>query len=188
MRRETRRVWCRLAQVWNASALLRRWIAFYAVAALGMVVQLSTLGALTGWLGLHYLLGTGLAVEAAVLHNFIWHESWTWAERVRGDKAGRWGRLARFNLTTGALSIGGNLIFTKLFVDHLAMNYALANLGSIAVCSILNFFACDRLVFRRSTKECGRVSGAPLVTHNDFVKVRPFSEGEEVCETKCSVG
>ena len=188
MRGKTQTLCCRLAQVWNASALLRRWIAFYAVGALGIVVQLSTLWALTGWLGLHYLLGTGLAVEAAILHNFIWHESWTWAERVRRDKAHRWRRLARFNLTTGALPIGGNLILTKLFVDHLAMNYALANLGSIAVCSILIFFACDRLVFRRSTKDCGQVSGGTLVTHNDFVKVRPFSEREEVCETKCSMG
>ena len=76
----------------------------------------------------------------------------------------------------------------KLFADNLAMNYALANLLSIAVCSILNFFACDRLVFRRSTKECGQVSGATLVTHNDFVKARPFSEREGVCETKCSRG
>ncbi len=163
MRGETQTVWCRLAQVWNASALLRRWIAFYAVAALGMVVQLSTLGALTGWLGLHYLLGTGLAVEAAILHNFIWHESWTWADRVRGNKAGRWKRLVRFNLTSGALSLGGNLILMKLFVDHMAMNYALANLGSIAVCSILNFFACDRLVFQGVPKNGARSVGLHLL-------------------------
>ena len=163
MMRETQTVWCRLAQAWKASVLLRRWIAFNAVGALGIVVQLSTLGALTWGLGLHYLLGTGLAVEAAVLHNFIWHESWTWAERVRTDKAGRWRRLVRFNLTTGALSIGGNLILMKLFVDNLALNYVLANALSIAVCSILNFFACDRLVFQGVPKNGARSAGPHLL-------------------------
>ena len=160
---ETQTVWCRLAQVWKASALLRRWIVFNAVGALGIVVQLSTLGVLTSELGLHYLLGTGVGVEAAVLHNFIWHESWTWAERVREDKAGRWKRLARFNLTTGALSIGGNLIFMKLFVDNLTMNYMLANSLSIGVCSILNFFACDRLVFQGGPKSGARSVGLHLL-------------------------
>ena len=185
---ETQTVWCRLAQVWKASALLRRWIAFNAVGALGIVVQLFTLGVLTWGLGLHYLLGTGVAVEAAVLHNFIWHESWTWAERVRGDKAGRWRRLARFNLTTGALSIGGNLILMKLFVDNLTMNYMLANSLSIGVCSILNFFACDRLVFQGGPKSGARSVGVHLLPTTILSRRGHFCGREGVCDTKCFMG
>ena len=127
---------------------MRRWFAFYFVGGLGIVVQLSTLAVFTAWAGLHYLLATGLAVEVAVLHNFIWHEHWTWSDRASQDKPGRWKRLLRFQITNGALSLGGNLILMKGLVSVCAMNYTLANVVSITLCSILNFLASDRLVFR----------------------------------------
>jgi putative flippase GtrA len=131
---------------------MRRWMAFNLVGVLGVLIQLATLAALTGWLGLHYLVGTGLAVEAAVLHNFIWHERWTWSDRVGDDKTGMWKRLVRFHLANGALSVGGNLILMRLFVGAWSMNYAVANLVTISICSILNFLAGDRFVFRENPR------------------------------------
>jgi dolichol-phosphate mannosyltransferase len=125
----------------------RRWITFNLVGGLGIVIQLSTLAALTAGVGLNYLLSTGLAVEAAVLHNFFWHESWTWRDRAAQDKSGRWKRLLRFQFTNGAFSVGGNLVLMQLFVGMLNMNYTLAGMVSISLCSILNFLASDRLVY-----------------------------------------
>ena len=40
-----------------------------------------------------------VAVEAAVLTNFFWHERWTWHDRVQAS--GRWSRLLRFHITNG---------------------------------------------------------------------------------------
>jgi len=127
---------------------MRRWIAFISVGALGVVIQLVVLVVLSRGLGLNYLVATGLAVEAAVLHNFVGHEAWTWSDRSRGDKAGRWRRLARFHAANGALSMGGNILLMRFFVDAVALNVTPANLLAIALCSILNFLACDRLVFQ----------------------------------------
>lgn len=132
----------------QGGALARRWIVFNFVGLLGVVIQLSTLAALTGWLGLHYLWGTGLAVEAAVLHNFVWHENWTWSDRSGHDKENMWKRLARFHLANGALSVGGNLVLMRVLVGACSMNYAAANIVTISICSILNFLAGDRFVFR----------------------------------------
>jgi dolichol-phosphate mannosyltransferase len=126
---------------------LRRWLAFNLVGGLGIVVQLSTLAALTAGVGLNYLLATTLAVEAAVLHNFIWHERWTWRDRTGGDKPGRWKRLLRFQFANGALSVSGNLALMQILVGVWEMNYTLANLVSIGLCSILNFLAGDRWVY-----------------------------------------
>ena len=153
--RVTPGVWRRLARFWAGSAQMQRWIAFNLVGVLGILIQLSTLAALTGWLGLHYLFATGLAVEAAVLHNFVWHESWTWSDRARGDKKGLWRRLVRFHFANGALSIAGNIILMWFFAGTLSMNHTVANALSIAVCSILNFFASDRLVFEGTRRESG---------------------------------
>jgi putative flippase GtrA len=121
---------------------------FYAVGAAGVVIQLAALTFLKSGLHLDYLPATALAVEAAILHNFFWHERWTWADRTRSIAAGRPCRLIRFHLTTGVLSILGNLAFMEALVGRLHVPYLLANAIAIALCSVLNYVAADRLVFR----------------------------------------
>jgi putative flippase GtrA len=113
-----------------------------------MVVQLSVLEVLAAGLGLNYLLATALAVETAVLHNFMWHETWTWSDRSRRDRAGVWRRLARFQAANGVASVAGNIILMQFLVGAFALNKTFANALAIAFCSILNFFASDRLVFQ----------------------------------------
>ncbi|MGO8790559.1 MAG: GtrA family protein [Terriglobia bacterium] len=131
---------------------LRRWLVFNLVGGFGVVVQLFTLVALTEWAGLHYVLATGLAVEIAVLHNFVWHERWTWRDRARHDKPGWWKRLLRFQFANGVLSIGGNLVMVPLLAVTCGMNYLLADVFSITVCAVLNFLAGDRLVFPQTRR------------------------------------
>jgi len=58
-----------------------------------------------------------------------------------------------FNLTAGAFSILGNVLLMALFVDLARMNYLLANLATIAVCSVCNFAVSDRFVFQDSVCE-----------------------------------
>ena len=128
---------------------LRRWLVFNVVGFMGVGVQLLMLVTLTEVAGLDYLVATGLAVESAILHNFVWHERWTWRDRGFGTP-GWVARLLRFNLVTGTLSISANVVFTGLYAEALGIHYALANLMAIASCSLLNFIANDRFVFRRT--------------------------------------
>jgi putative flippase GtrA len=58
-----------------------RWWRFNFVGGIGIVVQFGALFFLKSVLHLHYLAATALAVEIAVLHNFLWHERFTWADR-----------------------------------------------------------------------------------------------------------
>ena len=137
--------------------MLLRWFKFNAVGGIGVGVQLVALTILAGQLELNYLVATALAVETAVIHNFLWHERWTWADRFTQGRQGSWRRFAQFNLTTGTLSIVGNLLFMRFFVGSLGMHYLVANLLTIAVCSVLNFVVSDRLVFQPSLWETGTV-------------------------------
>ena len=127
---------------------LLRWLTYNSVGLMGTGVQLVTLVTLTEVLDLDYLVATGLGVETAILHNFCWHERWTWRDRFGGSPRGRWGRLARFNLVSGALSITGNVFFTGLYAASLGIHYTVANLMAIASISLVSFVANDRLVFR----------------------------------------
>ncbi len=130
--------------------VLRRWATFNLVGIMGVGVQIVTLSMLLGWSIMDYLPATALAVEAAVLHNFLWHERWTWSDRTGSRDSGRLARLVRFNLTIGSLSIAQNLLFMELLVGWLEIHHLLANLMAIAFCSVLNFVASDRLVFREA--------------------------------------
>ena len=125
----------------------RTWLKFNTVGLIGIGVQLFMLTLLKSGLGLNYLAATVIAVETAVLHNFTWHERWTWSERTRLNKSDLLGRLLRFHLANGLISIGGNLLLMWLFVSGLHVHYFLANITAIATCGLFNFFASDRLVF-----------------------------------------
>jgi putative flippase GtrA len=131
-------------------ALFGRWVKFNAVGGLGIVVQLGALAVLAGPVGMHYLVATGLAVEIAVLHNFFWHERWTWMERTRRAPELRLlvGRLLRFHLSNGLVSILGNLVLMRLLVGQFRLHYMVANVLSIAACSLANFLLSDLFVFR----------------------------------------
>jgi putative flippase GtrA len=135
----------------NRPPWLRHFLKFNAVGAIGIPVQLAALAILKGLLGVQYLLATALAVETAVLHNFIWHERWTWADRTRKAWSAHaaLGRLARFNLSAGSVSILSNLLFMRLCVGQLHVPYLAANLLSIAIAWLANFLLSDLFVFRR---------------------------------------
>jgi putative flippase GtrA len=98
-------------------------------------------------LKLDYLLATGLAVEIAVIHNFLWHERFTWADRPARRRVRSLVRLAKFNASNGAVSIVGNLVLMRLLAGELKVNYVASNLIAIALCSLVNFLLGDRFVF-----------------------------------------
>jgi putative flippase GtrA len=126
----------------RATAL--RWVKFNAVGAVGIGVQLAMLAGLRSGLKMGYLSATALAVEAAVIHNYFWHERFTWVDRETESSLARF---AKFNLTTGLLSVTGNLVLMRVFVGGIGMNYLVANLVTIATCSVVNFVVSDRVVF-----------------------------------------
>jgi len=128
----------------SASRTGVRWLKFNAVGAGGIAVQLAVLALLKSGLRVDYLPATALAVEAAVLHNYFWHERFTWSDRTAGSS---WTRFAKFNLTTGLFSILGNILVMKMLVGGAHLNYFIANILTIATCSILNFVVSDRIVF-----------------------------------------
>src|SRR5947209_2576186 len=123
--------------------------AFVAVGTVGFLIQLAVLAALLA-AGCPYLPATAAAVEAAVVHNFLWHERWTWADRT-GGTPGFVRRLTRFNVTTGSMSIAGNVAFMAFYVGVLGIDPLVANVLAVASTAIANFMISDRCVFVRAS-------------------------------------
>jgi putative flippase GtrA len=124
-----------------------RWLKFNAVGALGIGVQLAILFTLQSGFHVSYLLATALAVEGAVVHNFLWHERYTWGDRVQPSWRRSLPRLLRFNLTTGSVSIAGNLALMKAMVALGHVNCLVANGVAIALCSLANFLVSEKWGF-----------------------------------------
>lgn len=125
-------------------------VRFNLVGAIGVALQLALLTLLTRFCGLNYLWATGLAVSVTLLHNFVWHERFTFYDRLRSSKALRAvaARFLKFNLLTGLISIGGNVLLMHWLRGHARLSLIAANAVAIVICGIFNYAANDRLVFR----------------------------------------
>jgi putative flippase GtrA len=98
-------------------------------------------------LGVHYLPATAIAVELTILHNFAWHERWTWRDRPAPPRD-RIRRLWRFHAANGLISMAGNLLLMRLFVGLCGLPPIVANLLAVIACALVNYRASDRFVFR----------------------------------------
>jgi putative flippase GtrA len=142
--------------------LPRRLRTFATVGVLGFIGQIAALDALIRHTALPYPAAVALAVEGAILHNFLWHERWTWRDRRAGGVRGRLRRLVRFNAATAATSIAGNVLVTSALVEGPGMPIVPAGVAAVVLMSAINFALADRLVFRAAGLALVLLAAAPM--------------------------
>lgn len=120
---------------------------FGLVGLAGVGVQLGVLAVLMRGLGWSAAVATAAAVESAVLHNFLWHERFTWRERRRAGLPALAGRLWRFQASNGLVSLLGNTALSYWLVERCAAPAGVVAVGSIGVCSVVNFWIADKWVY-----------------------------------------
>jgi dolichol-phosphate mannosyltransferase len=132
--------WSRLPLLLRANrTLLQQLGTFVLVGGSGAVVNSVLLYLLYQRLQLPLILASVLAVEVAIVNNFLWNNRWTFGRR---DLSVR--RFATFN----GVSLGGLAITTAtlwLLVNHAGLPYLLANVLGIALATGWNF-AINRAV------------------------------------------
>jgi len=136
-----------------------RGAAFLVVGAIGFVVQIASLAALTSVARWHWFAATIVSVELAVVHNFIWHERWTW--RDRAGAGGTIARFVRFNAGNGLTSVAGNAALMAALAGVLKLPPVQANIVAVGVLAAVNFAIADGLVFTRGSPPLPRAPAAP---------------------------
>jgi putative flippase GtrA len=118
------------------------------VGFIGAVLQVVLISLLTRWFDVLSITATLIAVEITVLHNFIWHERFTWG--IRGPRSCHQLvlRLWRFHAGNGLVSLAGNTLLVYCLVERLKIPVLPAAVGTIVLCSLANFLIADRWVFR----------------------------------------
>jgi len=154
------------------------WTRFLAVGALGFVLQIGALTTLA-LAGVPTAIATAGAIEIAILHNFLWHERWTWPDRAKGRGAGERGARARFtcflrfNGAAALVSLVGNVALTVWLVDGLGLPLAVGNAIAVAALAAINFLLADRWVFTSQAEAWD--AGGPLAgdNHQDRLREEP---------------
>lgn len=141
---------------------------FALVGASGVVVNTGLLYVLHGLAGWSLIPASVLAVEAAIVNNFLWNDVWTFSGR---DKASY--RFIRFNL----VSLGGlvvNTVALALIVALTGVHYLIANLFAIGAAMAWNFSANARWTWR---------AGAPVHRQQIFTKGETMTDDLVVIPT-----
>lgn len=151
-----------------------RWWRFNGVGLAGIAVQLGTLWWLTRVCGAAIGPATAIAVTVAIVHNFVWHRRWTWADRPSRPLVS----FASFATTNGLMSLVGNVAITSALVTHFSLPTVAANLIAIGVCGLVNYVVADRLVFMARTR-----SEPPRVTPVPSYRSGPHTSRRDVSHT-----
>ena len=130
-----------------------RFIRFGLVGASGTVINIAVLYAAQEFLlrqiedfhaRLNYSIA--LAITVATISNFYWNRRLTWRDRQHQMHQSALVLFFKY-VMAAALSIAIQSLLTKWLANSL--HYIVANLVSIALASVFNFLANDRLTFRR---------------------------------------
>jgi putative flippase GtrA len=124
------------------------------VPALGAVVQALVVVAAT-WAGCSPVTATILGIEAAILHNFAWHDRWTWGDRPRPES--RVARLVRYNLAMAGTSLLVGAAVTWMVVAGFGWSVLPANAVAVAVAALANYVTSDRVIFRTDQRRADRL-------------------------------
>jgi putative flippase GtrA len=121
---------------------------FSLVGFMGAILQLTLVWLLTNCFGILSTAAMLVSVEITILHNFAWHERFTWSNRGPKSSQQLARRLWRFHAGNGLVSLAGNTALMYCLVERLKAPVLPAAVGAIVICSLANFLLADRWVFR----------------------------------------
>ncbi len=115
-----------------------RFLKFGLVGLSGVLVNEGLLWLLTENLGLYYLLSAAIAVETAIITNFILNDIWTFRDRRTPGNRSLLGRGLKFNLVSlGGLGINIAILWTV--TEVVGISYLISNLIGIAGATLWNY-------------------------------------------------
>jgi len=121
---------------------------FICVGVVGGVVNCVLLSSLVTRLHWHHLLASAVAIQIAVVHNFIWHDRWTFKDRREHS---RWlTRFWNYELVAFA-SMLINWLLLAILVDGGHQPLMTANLIGIAFGAVINFAVSKLWTWKRRT-------------------------------------
>jgi putative flippase GtrA len=142
-----------------------RFVKFGMVGGSGVVVNVGLLHAFTAFAKMDYRIASIVAIECAVINNFLWNYFWTWKDRKTESKRSFAYMLFKFHLSSGITALVVNWGLLVLLTELLRINYHIpgvpnyhiSNLIGIGSGAVANFFIGHFWVFSKQPEGDGAV-------------------------------
>ena len=142
-RREQKRGWLRLGL---------RALKFNIVGWMGMPVNMGMLYLLKDVAGFPLILASVIAIETAIVHNYIWHRHWTWAHRNRGERPPFFKQLIAYNVATGLVDLVVNVSVLWVLTTFFGVYYLISNAAGMILGPLIKFWLNEKVIFRKKSK------------------------------------
>lgn len=116
-----------------------RFLKFCIVGASGVVVNMFFFWFFYKKLGIYSLIASLLAIQLAIINNFLWNDKWTWKEKRKPGIGEFFKRLTKFAFASNLVSASGNLLGVFVFLNLLKWHYLFSNFLAISLGVVLNF-------------------------------------------------
>jgi dolichol-phosphate mannosyltransferase len=132
----------------SLSSILR-FTKFGIVGGSGVIVNVGLLHLFTAFFKIDYKISSIIAIECAIINNFLFNYFWTWNDRRTYKKRSFFYRLFKFHLSSGftALIVNWGLLVFLTEVWHIY--YHISNLIGIGCGSFVNFLLGHFWVFSK---------------------------------------
>jgi len=123
-----------------------RLIKFSIVGVIGAGINTGFLWVLTDVAGLYYLLSSVIAIEIAILLQFLMNDRWTFKEQKTQQVEQFITRIVKSNMwRSGGLAVNISVLY--LLTEYMGVYYLLSNIAGIICAFLLNYFLESRLTW-----------------------------------------
>lgn len=129
--------------------VLFRGTKFNLVGWMGMLVNSGCLYLFKGILGIPLIPASMMAIEIAIIHNFIWHRYWTWKDRNGNSNQSFLRQLLTYNLITGLVDLLVNVSVLWLLTTAFGVYYLISNIAGMIAGPFIKFWLNEKIVFKK---------------------------------------
>lgn len=146
---------------------IKRFLCFCTVGFSGVFVNEGVLKFFTEIGGLYYVYSSLLAVEAAIISNFLFNEFWTFRDRS-GQQPSLVSRLRRFGIFNSICALGAilNVAILLALTELAGVFYLISNLAGIGISTLWNYGLNSNITWEASIEhKVGKILGQEKVKH-----------------------
>jgi putative flippase GtrA len=123
-----------------------RFVKFGIVGGSGVIVNVGLLHAFTTVATIDYRIASIIAIECAVINNFLWNYFWTWNDRQAGSRRSFAYMLFKFHLSSGLTALVVNWGLLVLLNGVLRVDYHLSDLNVLGRHVAVSNMHCSNLI------------------------------------------
>jgi dolichol-phosphate mannosyltransferase len=133
----------------TAIPLLFRGTRYMVVSWIGMVVNTACLYLFKGVLRIPIIPASMMAIEIAIIHNFVWYRNWAWRDRrEQKTQLPFFRQLLLYNVATGLVDLLVNVSILWLLYRFFGVYYLIANIIGMILGPFIKFWLNDKIIFK----------------------------------------